>query len=165
MGEVIDFLEYQNKIENELTVDKPAGMPDIVGCMDDIEPEEACPVYGDVLYSQLGGASYGVTKDVAVLMEIKSPGSFVNQGKPISVLGGVVTRLCREEEQIQLTLHHRCAALLGAGAVATTTVEFPELTFVSARDLKPDLTEERAEGVIEANKVLLASGLLIDPPN
>jgi hypothetical protein len=163
VGEVIDFLARQNIIENELTIDKPEDMPDIVGCMDDIEPDESCPVYGGVLYSQLGGASYGVTKDVAVMMEVARPGSFVEQNKPISVLGSVVTKLCREKEQMQLTLHHRCAALLGAGAVATTTVEFPDIVFASARDLKPDLTEERAERIIEGNKSLLASGLLVDP--
>ncbi len=163
MGEVVDFLECKNKIEDELTVDKPDDTPDIVGCMDDIEPDEACPVYSGVLYSQLGGASYGVTKDTAVMMEVAKPGSFVNMNQPISVLGSVVTKLCREREGVQLTLHHRCAALLGAGAVATTTTEFPELVFACARDLKPDLTEERAEKIVEGNKILLASGLLVDP--
>ncbi len=163
MGEVIDFLEHKDRIEHVLTVDRPARSPDIVGCMDDIEPDEACPVYGGVLYSQLGGASYGVTKDTAVMMEVAKPGSFVGQNKQISALGSTITKACREKEGIQLTLHHRCAALLGAGAVATTTTEFPELVFASARDLKPDLTEERAEKIVEGNRSLLASGLLVDP--
>lgn len=163
MGEIVDLAQFRSRVENELTMDRPADMPDIVGCMDDIEPDETCPVYGDVYYSQLGGASYGVAKDVAVLMEVKTPGSFTNQNKPISVLGSVVTKRCREKEQIQLTLHHRCAALLGAGAVAKTTVEFPELTFASAKELKPDLTETDAEEIIMANKSLVASGLLVDP--
>lgn len=163
MGNVIDFLECKSKIQDGLIVDRPEDMPDMVGCMDDIEPDEACPVFGGVLYSQLGGASYGVTKDVAVTMEVTEPGSFVDQNKPISVLGSIVTKSCRDNEQIQLTLHHRCAALLGAGAVATTITEFPELVFACASDLKPDLTEKRAEEIVQANKALLASGLLVDP--
>lgn len=154
MGELIDLaaIREQRSQLQELTLELPAGEPEAVICMDDRNADTDAPIrlHPDNpdsptvrYYYQIAGGGYIIGHHTALAMENRRPGSFIEQGKPIQTMSGLIGKLCVTKSRLFYFNHDEpeCAALAGVKDIDTTIVEHPEDTYKSARLLKPDLSE------------------------
>lgn len=166
MGEVIDLAAYTRRVESEFTHEAPPESPGVVICMDDRPLDPTHPLSQTVeRYYQIPGGASGVGHDVAVAMEAKSAGSFVNQNKPVHVMSGIIMRLCIDERSGLVYWNHlACASREGEETIDSAILEDPEAIFRSAQELKPDLDEQTFNLYFKGFQRVAASGLTTSNP-
>jgi hypothetical protein len=153
----------------QYTVEHSLRNPDgqgLIGCMDRrlVTPND--PVLGgDRLFQQVRGGRYGVGHGLALALEVKEPGFYVDLGLSVAdfaqALGGVL-----QMAGILTTKHGpTCGGIEGATVIHDGVASGGEdaKMYQNAAGLYPDLAESQYLRVAEAAKRISAAGLASTP--